>query len=218
MAEKVKVQIIEIEETQETLKLVTTLEDFSAIFDLTLSKMKFDRNAKKWNEDAETYERFVANVKEFLDIDLEADPMADLEAALVGRELEVYQRSAERVSFFDGIDIDKPDNSLIGDIEKVKIIAVQVFETKARIVFEWVDGKNYAQNFNYSNWIESLEKNIPNPAKRKKQEERFKKLTGHTFEDAQTALVGKIVQVEIVENSFDKNGAGLCEMKRIKEK
>lgn len=216
MSEKVKVTIIEIEETKETLTLTTAPADYSVVYELSLGKMKFDRTAKKWNEDKESYERFIENMKEFFNIDLEADPLADLETLLVGREIEVFQRSAEKVSFWDGIDIDKPANDLIGDIETVEIIAVQVFESMARVIFKWVDGKNYAQNFRYGKWLDSLEKNIPNPAKRKKQDERFKKLTGVSFDDAQS-LVGQMVKVEVVENSFDKNGDGLLEMKRIKK-
>lgn len=225
MAELVKVSVIAVEDEKETLKLTVLNEDQTAVFELSLGKMKYSKTDKKWSEDPETYDRFVENLKEVFVLEpatetteatiLELAPDSNFEDELLGKTLHVYQRKEDKVSFWDGLTIDKPANALVGDIEKVEIIAVQVFDTTTRIVFEWIDGNNYAQNFRYGNWIEALEKNIPNPAKRKKAEERFKKLTGVNFDDAQS-LIGKVVQVEIKENSFNPDGDGVLEMKRIK--
>lgn len=225
MAELVKVNVIAVEDEKETLKITVLNEDGTAVFELSLGKMKYSKTDKKWSDDAETYERFVENLKEVFVLEpatetaeatvLELTPDSDFDAELVGKTLHVYQRTEDKVSFWDGLTVDKPENDLVGDIEQCEIIAVQVFDATARIVFKWSDGNNYAQNFRYGNWIESLEKNIPNPAKRKKAEARFKKLTGVNFDDAQS-LVGKQVMVEIKENSFNPTGTGVLDMKKIK--
>lgn len=216
MSEKIEVSIIEVKEEKEGLKLTVAPEDFSAVYEVNLFKQSYDRKEKKWHDDQEQYDQFIQNMKDFFEIELDVDPLADLEKALINRKIELYKRSETKLSFFEGIDIEKPANDLIGDIEKVTIERVDVYDAMARIIFKWVDGKYYAQNFRFGKWLDSLEKTIPNPAKRIKSEERFKKLTGVGFDDAQS-LVGKEVQVEIVENSFKPNEEGLCEMKRIKK-
>lgn len=210
MAEQIKVQIIDVEETDETLKLTALNDDQTAVYELSLGKMKYNKSKKEWSDDSETMERYITNLDELLG--LKPD---DAKEVLIGREIDVFKRSEDKVSFFDGITVEKPTNDMIGDLEQVEIKQVQVFDTKARIIFEWSNGKNYAMNFNYGNWIESLEKMIPNPAKKAKAEERFKKLTGATFEQSEL-LVGKKVMCEIKENKMNPTGNGFCELKKFK--
>lgn len=210
MSEKTKVTILEVEETSETLKLVTLNEDGTAVFEVSLGKMKYNKEAKVWSDDPETYEKYVENLAEFLQLAPDDD-----KEVLVGREIEVFQRSETKVSFFDGITIDKPANELIGELEKVPVEAVLVGDGRTTIVVKWTDGKLFGINFNYGNWIESIEKMLPNPAKRIKAEERFKKLTGKSFDNAQD-LVGEEITVEIKENGLNPTGDGYCEMKKIK--
>lgn len=211
MSEKMNVIVVEVKESKETLQLSVVNEDYSMAYDLSLGKMDYDKATKKWSDNPEKLEDYYKNLKEFLNLEPTDDP-----TVLEGTTIEVFKKGENKVSFFDSLDIQKIDNSLIGELEKVEIKHVLVGDSRTSIVVQWTDGNLYAQNFNYGKWIEALKKNIPNPAQRVKREAAFKDLTGVDFANAQS-LVGLTVNAEIRENKLQPDGNALLEIKKIKK-
>ena len=91
--------------------------------------------------------------------------------------------------------INKFDKKDKGKIFQSEIKEVVDTGQRISVKFEY-EGKTYEKKFQYSDYVESLEKWFVNPQKKDKQYERFEELFGVSVEEADRIL-GKPIMVEV---------------------
>ena len=91
--------------------------------------------------------------------------------------------------------INKFDKKDKGKIFQSEIKEVVDTGQRISVKFEY-EGKTYEKKFQYSDYVESLEKWFVNPQKKNKQYERFEELFGVSVEEADKIL-GKPIMVEV---------------------
>lgn len=91
--------------------------------------------------------------------------------------------------------INKFDKEDKGKMIKTEIKEVVDTGQKISVKFEY-EGKTYEKKFQYSDYVENLEKWFVNPQKKDKQFERFEELFGVSVEEADK-IIGKPIMVEV---------------------
>lgn len=193
-----KLELLEVNEEEFTTTFTFLYAEFGEIREVTWFIGLYDKNTKKWKKDDNQADKYVNNVAEILN-----STPAHLQD-LIGQSFDVWD--GEKFSYlWEPVEISKFDADEAGQIYNATIVAVDEYEAKAVIRVQ-VGEKMYVSNLNWGKWVQSLNKSLPDPHKKSKQLEKFKKKF-HVDFDNRESLIGKNVMIEVEENTFDSTGS-----------
>jgi hypothetical protein len=193
-----KLELLEVNEEEFTTTFTFLYAEFGEIREVTWFIGLYDKNTKKWKKDDNQADKYVNNVAEILN-----STPAHLQD-LIGQSFDVWD--GEKFSYlWEPVEISKFDADEAGQIYNATIVAVDEYEAKAVIRVQ-LGEKMYVSNLNWGKWVQSLNKSLPDPHKKQKQLEKFKKKF-HVDFDNRESLIGKNVMIEVEENTFDSTGS-----------
>nr|DAP03592.1 MAG TPA: hypothetical protein [Caudoviricetes sp.] len=214
MAEQIKLQVLQVENEEMTLGLQMAPEDLSTVHEVKLWKQDWDAEKKKGVPNEETYAKYLENLKEFLGLEDDSEESLD---SLVGKEFDVYQ-SGNKVTLWEPQTLAKAPEDAVGELWNCEVVEIRHYDSMLQVVLKTDEKPNerFGVKFNFGTWIKAKNIAIPNEVKRVKQAERFEKLTGLKFEDAEE-FVGRSVMVEVKKNDLTGEGTWL-DLKKSKAK
>lgn len=192
-----KLELLEVNEEEFTTTFTFLYEEYGEIREVTWFIGLYDKNTKKWKKDETQADKYETNVREIL----ECTPY-ELQN-LIGQKFDVWD--GEKFSYlWEPLEICKFDEDDIDQIFNATIVAIEEYEAKGVIRVK-IGEKIYSSNLNWGKWVQSLNKSLPDPHKKNKQLEKFKKKFHVDFED-RASLIGKNVMIEVEANTFDSTG------------
>lgn len=193
--EKTSVVVLSVNNEDISVKISVAKEDYSAMYDLQLFKQEYDKDSKTWSNTEEATKRYEELVSELGGIPEEDDV------------IELYLNDSNGKAYVtppkSGGRIEKPELSL-KRLKQVPIVDIKD-SAKGRAVVVEHKGKRYAFNFNTGEYIQKINKFIPNQGKLIKAQERFNEL----FEDVNVTwdnpelAIGLIVDCTVNKNALD---------------
>lgn len=216
--ETTKVVVLEAGFDGNVLKLVTALEDMSAVHEVSMFAADWDKDAKSFKANPETEENFYDNLEKYLGL---TDVDDESVQSLVDRELDVYVSSNGKATFYEPQTLSKADEEEIGELWASEIVGIIDFDSERRVVIQSEDASDpearYFVKFNFGNYIQSKGISLPNPAKLSKQKEKFENLLGIKWEEAEQAN-GMKVTVEVRKNELGVGHPTYLELKKVKKR
>lgn len=170
------------------------------IKEITWNKKKYDTATHKWLPNEEQELRVADWSQDYFDC--WPEDLSDK----IGVRKDVYEYAEGKFSLWEKgfSQYQKFPEDMVGELLQGEIQTIEDDGVKIVIAVE-IDGEQYGVNMNYSDYIDSMKKYIPNAAKKKRQFERFEKKFGVPFDEAED-LKGKQVFVEI--KKFNKHTFG----------
>jgi len=192
-----KLELLEVNEEEFTTTFTFLYAEYGEIREVTWFIGLYDKNTKKWKKDDTQADKYVNNIAEILN-----STPAHLQD-LIGQSFDVWD--GEKFSYlWEPMEISKFGADDIEQIYNATIVAIEEYEAKGVIRVQ-VGDKIYSSNMNWGKWVESLGKSLPDPHKKQKQLEKFKKKFHVDFNDRES-LIGKNVMIEVEANTFDRTG------------
>jgi hypothetical protein len=178
----------QFEENNKKLIMTFLCEDFGEVHDVNFNKQRFDKDAKKFVDDAEK----AAQVEEWCQehFGLSFDEMGQA----IGMRKDVYCYDNFN-SVFEVKMVEKFDEDMLGQLLTVEVAEAFDDGRKIAIRFEY-DGKLYESKMQYADYLEARQEWFPNPTKRKKQYEKFEDKFQMPVADIEN-LVGREVVIEV---------------------
>lgn len=174
----------------ENKKAILTFLDLEngVVLEVNFNKQKYDRDKGKFVNDKEKEEQVKEWCKEYFGCSFN-----ELNNQVgVKKDVYVYDNFN---SLWEVQITSKFDKDMVGQIIEGEITRIDDDGVAIRIFFTYQD-KEYACNYNYSNFLEAQNKYFPNPQKKKKKLEQFEK-TFHVPFSNREELLGKKVMVEV---------------------
>lgn len=196
-----KLQLVEVEQTETGLELTFFYEEQGSIRQINLRNKKFDEKTKKYVADDETNERFMKNLETYFGVT--EFNIEEIIEKNVGKEFDIWE-SDNFCSLYEPKTLSKFDVDYIGQLLQADIVEFREYDSKTVVVIDY-DGSQYGVNINYGNYVKALGKSLPNPQKKHKQMENFKKKFHIDFEN-KDELVGTTVMIEVKANNVDSTG------------
>ena len=174
----------------ENKKAILTFLDLEngVVLEVNFNKQKYDRDKGKFVNDKEKEEQVKEWCKEYFGCSF--------------NELNNQVGTKKDIYVYDGFNslwevqiTNKFDKDMVGQIIEGEITKIDDDGVAIRIFFNYQD-KEYACNYNYSNFLEAQNKYFPNPQKKKKKLEKFED-TFHVPFSNREELLGKKVMVEV---------------------
>lgn len=196
-------ELVEVVYKNDDKKAVLTFldEEQGQVLEVNFNRQSYDNNNSKFIDDPDKAAKVDEWCKEHFDTTYD-----DLTSAVgVKKNIYVYDRFN---SLWESSETKKFAVTDKGMIFQTDIKSIVDDGFGIHIYFDY-EGEEYESKMMYSDYIENLRKWFVNPQKNTRQLERFKKLFGVDFEDADN-IVGKSILVEV--KAFGKNA--FCEIKK----
>lgn len=190
-------EIVEVKEDDVALELLFFNETAGEVHTVRVKKQKYDEAKHTYVKDDETYQRYEETLADTLKV-----APTDVES-LVGQSFDVWD-AGNYCALWDSKTYSKFSEEDIGQILNADVVEIQVQDSKAVIVLD-VDGEQYASNINWGNWVQSLNKSLPDPQRREKQQAKFETKFGIKW-DNRDELIGKTVLIEVRKNGMNSSG------------
>lgn len=205
MSEKVELIIVDMTDDDISTKFQLCPEDYSKVYTLQLFKQDYNKKTKKWEDDE-------ATLKEY------HDDMESIGQPSVGDKIEAYVSDNGKAYLTGGTFIQtiKPQAKQAGKLfTNCRIEDIQDSPKGRRVIVEYKN-KFYEFSFNYSVWIPSISKYVPNDAKLEKAKVRFNDIFEHGFitwenaldknEDGESMHKGIALNCLVRKNELDPTG------------
>lgn len=190
-------EIVEVKQDDVALELLFFNEEAGEVHTVRVKKQKYDEAKHAYVKDDETYKRYEETLADTLKVAPE-----DVDT-LVGQSFDVWD-AGNYCALWDSKTFSKFSEEDIGQILNADVVEIQVQDSKAVIVLD-VDGEQYASNINWGNWVQSLNKSLPDPQRREKQQAKFETKFGIKW-DNRDELIGKTVLIEVRKNGMNSSG------------
>lgn len=214
MTEQIKLELLQVENDDATLKLQFAPADYSAIYDVALWKKDWDSDKKAAVANEETYAKYLENLDEFLGI--KDDEQETLET-IVGKEFDVWESNG-KVTLWKPMTLAKAPLDEVGALWSCEVVDIREYDTMIQVILETDEMPNeqLGVKFNWGTWVASKAISIPNPARKIKTATRFETLTGLKLENAKE-FIGRSVMVEVKKNELTGDSTWL-DLKKSKAK
>lgn len=177
MSEKAELIVVDMVDEEISTKFQLCPEDYSKVYTLQLFKQDYKKDTKEWVTDAETTQQYDADMKE-----LGNPSVGDKVNVFVSNNGKAYLTEK---TFVETVKPSGKDaNKLFTNCE------IESFHDspKGRRVIVKYKKNFYEFSFNYSVWIPSIEKYVPNDAKMEKAKVRFNDIFEHSLITWENAL------------------------------
>ena len=190
-------EIVEVKEDDVALELLFFNEAAGEVHMVRVKKQKYDESKHAYVKDDDTLAQYEMNLRDVLDIE-----PTEVES-LVGKSFDVWD-AGTYCALWDSKSYSKFSEEDIGQILNADVVEIQVQDSKAVIILD-VDGEQYGSNINWGNWVQSLNKSLPDPQRREKQQAKFETKFGIKW-DNRDELIGKTVLIEVRKNGMNSSG------------